>query len=115
MKRLREISRFECDVRVLRNGFCKQPFNRLNPRLVLLTLRQGRYVSSGDLVPGDIYELSDPNLEQFPCDSMLLTGDCIVNESMLTGNIHCTLYTRHSAVTNLVSRGIRACVQASSN
>ncbi len=23
MKRLREISRFECDVRVLRNGFCK--------------------------------------------------------------------------------------------
>src|ERR1700722_15165418 len=25
MKRLREISRFECDVRVLRNGFCKNP------------------------------------------------------------------------------------------
>jgi hypothetical protein len=23
MRRLREISRFECDVRVLRNGFCK--------------------------------------------------------------------------------------------
>ncbi len=32
MKRLREISRFECDVRVLRNGFW-------------------RYISSGDLVP----------------------------------------------------------------
>ena len=25
MKRLREISRFECDVRVLRNGFCEWP------------------------------------------------------------------------------------------
>ncbi|KJZ75510.1 hypothetical protein HIM_04973 [Hirsutella minnesotensis 3608] len=66
MRRLREISRYECDVRVLRNGFW-------------------RYVLSSDLVPGDIYELSDPNLTQFPCDSLLLSGDCIVNESMLTG------------------------------
>ncbi|KAI9158814.1 Cation-transporting ATPase [Paramyrothecium foliicola] len=66
MRRLREVSRFECDVRVLRNGFW-------------------RYVSSGELVPGDIYELSDPNLTQFPADSILLSGDCIVNESMLTG------------------------------
>lgn len=66
MKRLREISRFECDVRVLRDGFW-------------------RYVGSGDLVPGDIYEITDPNLSQFPSDSLLLSGDCIVNESMLTG------------------------------
>jgi cation-transporting P-type ATPase 13A2 len=66
MRRLREISRFECDVRVLRNGFW-------------------RYVSSSDLVPGDIYEVSDPSLTQFPADSLLLSGDCIVNESMLTG------------------------------
>jgi cation-transporting ATPase 13A2 len=66
MRRLREVSRFECDVRVLRNGFW-------------------RFVSSGELVPGDIYELSDPNLTQFPADSILLSGDCIVNESMLTG------------------------------
>lgn len=66
MKRLREISRFECDVRVLRNGFW-------------------RYIASSDLVPGDIYELSDPSLTQFPSDSLLLSGDCIVNESMLTG------------------------------
>lgn len=66
MRRLREISRFECDVRVLRNGFW------------------GNHPSS-DLVPGDIYEVSDPNLTQFPTDSLLLSGDCIVNESMLTG------------------------------
>lgn len=66
MKRLREISRFECDVRVLRNGFW-------------------RYVPSSELVPGDIYEVSDPNLSQFPSDGLLLTGDAIVNESMLTG------------------------------
>ncbi|ORY72025.1 uncharacterized protein BCR38DRAFT_454387 [Pseudomassariella vexata] len=66
MKRLREISRFECDVRVLRNGFWTT-------------------VPSSDLVPGDVYEVSDPGLTQFPSDSLLLTGDCIVNESMLTG------------------------------
>ncbi|KAL7274630.1 hypothetical protein RUND412_002462 [Rhizina undulata] len=66
MRRLREISRFVCDVRVLRNGFW-------------------RYVSSSDLVPGDVYEVTDPSLSLFPCDSLLLSGDCIVNESMLTG------------------------------
>ena len=66
MRRLREISRFECDVRVLRDGFW-------------------RSIPSTELVPGDIYELSDPALNQFPCDSLLLAGDCIVNESMLTG------------------------------
>ncbi|KAG9232990.1 hypothetical protein BJ875DRAFT_379522 [Amylocarpus encephaloides] len=66
MKRLREISRFECDVRVLRNSFW-------------------RYIPSSELVPGDVYEVTDPALTQFPCDSILLAGDCIVNESMLTG------------------------------
>ncbi|KAJ5179631.1 hypothetical protein N7492_002841 [Penicillium capsulatum] len=66
MRRLREISLFECDVRVLRSGFW-------------------RSVSSQDLVPGDVFEFSDPSLNQVPCDSILLSGDCIVNESMLTG------------------------------
>lgn len=36
-------------------------------------------------MPGDVYEISDPSLTQFPSDSLLLSGDCIVNESMLTG------------------------------
>ncbi|KAH3665607.1 hypothetical protein OGAPHI_003795 [Ogataea philodendri] len=66
MKRMREISRFECDVRVWRSGFWKE-------------------VSSKELVPGDVYEVSDSSLNSFPCDAILLSGDCIVNESMLTG------------------------------
>jgi cation-transporting ATPase 13A2 len=36
-------------------------------------------------VPGDIFDASDPNLAVFPCDALLLSGDAIVNESMLTG------------------------------
>ncbi|EGS20971.1 cation-transporting ATPase-like protein [Thermochaetoides thermophila DSM 1495] len=65
-RRLREMSRFECEVRVFRGGFW-------------------RTFPSSDLVPGDVYEVSDPSLTQIPADSLLLTGDCIVNESMLTG------------------------------
>jgi cation-transporting ATPase 13A3/4/5 len=82
MKRLREISTFECDVRVLRNSFC-----RFKPSLKLLVALTppGRYVPSSELVPGDVYEVTDHALTQFPCDSILLAGDCIVNESMLTG------------------------------
>lgn len=45
----------------------------------------GRYIGSEDLVPGDVFEITDSELAVFPCDAVLLTGDCIVNESMLTG------------------------------
>lgn len=38
-----------------------------------------------ELVPGDIFDASDPDLTIFPCDALLLSGDAIVNESMLTG------------------------------
>jgi cation-transporting ATPase 13A3/4/5 len=36
-----------------------------------------------DLVPGDLIDIGD--LHTVPCDAMLVTGDCILNESMLTG------------------------------
>ncbi|KAL3469277.1 hypothetical protein BJX99DRAFT_268374 [Aspergillus californicus] len=65
-RRLKEMSLFDCDIRVLRNGFW-------------------RSVASHELVPGDVFEFSDPSLNQVPCDCILLSGDCIVNESMLTG------------------------------
>ncbi|SCW01761.1 LAFE_0E06678g1_1 [Lachancea fermentati] len=65
-RRLSEISHSHSEVRVYRDGFWVQ-------------------LASSELVPGDIYEVSDPSLHSFPCDSILLSGDCIVNESMLTG------------------------------
>lgn len=66
MRRLRNLSSFQCATRVLRSGFWRQ-------------------IMSSELVPGDVYEVSDPSLSHFPCDSLLLAGDCIANESMLTG------------------------------
>ncbi|KAI8804374.1 hypothetical protein BJ742DRAFT_825014 [Cladochytrium replicatum] len=78
MKRMKEMSRFTCKVRVWRN-------------------KQWVWLDSEDVVPGDILELSlatgasamfngVPNITNIvPCDAILLDGDCIVNESMLTG------------------------------
>lgn len=40
-------------------------------------------ISSVDLVPGDIIEIPSNCLA--PCDLILLTGTCVMNESMLTG------------------------------
>lgn len=65
IKRLQEISKFSCDVRVWRNGFWKQ-------------------IDSQELVPGDVFEV-DPSLSIVPCDALLLNGECVINESMLTG------------------------------
>lgn len=49
-------------------------------------------VSSAELVPGDIIEL--PRYQGVVvCDAVLLTGHCIVNESMLTGIIKKKKYT----------------------
>ncbi|TIB92882.1 hypothetical protein E3Q19_01771 [Wallemia mellicola] len=45
----------------------------------------GQVVDSTSLQPGDIFDAADPNLHTVPCDAILLNGDAIVNESMLTG------------------------------
>ncbi|KAI7870527.1 P-type ATPase-like protein [Spinellus fusiger] len=63
-KKMREMSRFKCDVRVFRSG-------------------GWRTVNSIELVPGDLININD--LHTVPCDAMLISGDCMVNESMLTG------------------------------
>ncbi|KAG7195472.1 uncharacterized protein KQ657_003234 [Scheffersomyces spartinae] len=63
--RLQEISKLSCEIRVWRHGFWKQ-------------------IDSHDLVPGDVFEV-DPTLAVLPCDAILINGECVVNESMLTG------------------------------
>ena len=41
-------------------------------------------MSSTELVPGDLYEIPDDGLAM-PCDTILVNGTVIINESMLTG------------------------------
>jgi len=42
-----------------------------------------KQISSVNLVPGDIIEIPTNCLA--PCDVILLSGTCVMNESMLTG------------------------------
>jgi len=42
------------------------------------------FVSSEELVPGDCLVIP-PEGMLLPCDAALLAGECMVNESMLTG------------------------------
>ncbi|EAU91429.2 P-type ATPase [Coprinopsis cinerea okayama7 len=64
--RMREMSRIVCNVNVLRDGEWVEK-------------------DSIDLVPGDVLNLSTSTITTLPADIYLLSGDAIVNESMLTG------------------------------
>ncbi|KAG6886168.1 hypothetical protein C0993_000686 [Termitomyces sp. T159_Od127] len=66
IKRMRDMSRFSCKVDVLVNGVWVER-------------------NSSNLVPGDLVNLSHSEFTTFPADFFLLSGDAIVNESMLTG------------------------------
>ncbi len=63
--KIRKIARYTYPVSILRSGSWQR-------------------ISSEDLVPGDIYALEHASCE-IPCDSILLEGNAIVDESMLTG------------------------------
>lgn len=64
--RMREMSRLVCNVDILRDGqWVEKP--------------------SSELVIGDIANLSTSQISTVPADLFLLSGDAIVNESMLTG------------------------------
>lgn len=67
LKNIRKMANYSCDVNVMRSG----------DENMLAT------INSSNLVPGDVIEI--PENTAMPCDLILLTGSCIVNESMLTG------------------------------
>ena len=64
-EKLRQISRFHCKIKVWKNGEYIE-------------------IDSSELAPGHIVAL-DSSVETCPCDLILVKGDAIVDESMLTG------------------------------
>ncbi|XP_058890267.1 probable cation-transporting ATPase 13A4 isoform X2 [Acipenser ruthenus] len=57
-----------------------------NNTLVTVCRKDGGWeeVLSSQLVPGDMFQISGSK-QIVPCDAILLSGGCVVNESMLTG------------------------------
>ena len=55
-------------------------------------------VHTTQLVPGDVV-IVPPNGCVMMCDAVLLSGNAIVNESMLTGG----LFTRYGSIVRIVS------------
>ncbi|KAA6387883.1 MAG: putative Vacuolar cation-transporting ATPase YPK9, partial [Streblomastix strix] len=74
-QRLQEMTRFECPVTVYRrteatNGAGQYELKR-------------QVISSKDIQPGDVFEVEEERT--LACDGLLLAGQCIIDESMLTG------------------------------
>lgn len=67
LKSIKKMAHYSCPVSVMRSG----------------NENELQIIESVDLVPGDVIEI--PEMCNMPCDLVLLTGSCIVNESMLTG------------------------------
>lgn len=65
LDKMRQMAKFSCPVRVIRED-------------------RVRSCSSCDLVPGDLLLLED-SLSILPCDGIIINGDALVDESMLTG------------------------------
>ena len=70
LKKIEELSKYSCPVKIYRkNSIGELVMNEL---------------SSLELVPGDLFEEPDEGVT-LPCDSILVKGSVVINESMLTG------------------------------
>ena len=70
LKKVEELSKYSCPVNIYRKD--------LEGKLIIQKL------SSLELVPGDVFEVPDEGIT-LPCDSILVKGSVVINESMLTG------------------------------
>jgi cation-transporting ATPase 13A2 len=67
--KIQELAHYECDIEVRRE---------LDDGQVIT-----RTINSSELVPGDLFKI--PNEGLLPCDAIMVSGETIVNEAMLTG------------------------------
>ena len=87
LKQLQKISHYSCPVKVFRK-------NEKNEYLDPIE------VASTELVPGDLFEIPEDGLA-LPCDSILIDGSVIINESMLTGESTPVIKVRMSGTENI--------------
>lgn len=86
-RRLRDLSRHVVPVAVRRGGAAT------------------RTIPSEELVPGDIFEVAE-GLD-LPCDALLVQGECLVSEAMLTGESVPVAKAALAGVRSLLSGGTR--------
>ena len=68
---IKELSVYTCEVNVYRKGKNDEIFPK--------------EIDSTELVPGDLYEIPEDG-KSLPCDTILINGSVIVNESLITGD-----------------------------
>ena len=68
---IKELSVYTCKVNVYRKGKNDEIFPK--------------EIDSTELVPGDLYEIPEDG-KSLPCDTILINGSVIVNESLITGD-----------------------------
>lgn len=65
------MAKYECEITVLRRkSKDSETFDPVK-------------INSSQIVPGDVFKV--PQGQKLPCDAILLRGECVINESMLTG------------------------------
>jgi cation-transporting P-type ATPase 13A2 len=69
LKMLREMAHYECPISVKRKNENGED--------------EWKEISSSHIIPGEIFML--PEGKDMPCDAIMLKGECVINEAMLTG------------------------------
>ena len=87
LKQLQQISRYSCPVKVYR----KNEKNEFTDAVEM---------NSTELVPGDLFEIPEDGLAM-PCDTILIDGSVIINESMLTGESTPVIKVRMAGTDNV--------------
>ena len=87
LKQLQQISRYSCPVKVYRK-------NEKNEFIDAVEM------DSTELVPGDLFEIPEDGLAM-PCDTILIDGSVIINESMLTGESTPVIKVRMAGTDNV--------------
>jgi magnesium-transporting ATPase (P-type) len=67
------------------NNASLQRMAKHHAQVTVIRAAKAVVIDSTELVPGDVVSLADETNQTLACDMILLQGECVVNESSLTG------------------------------